>query len=139
MSLWTFHDFRDARGVNLIRHWLDRLPNKAAAKINARILFMSAMPVWPEQYVSSIKGWPNIVELRVVSAGNQYRPLGFYGPERRGFTIVLGAVEKGKLPARILEAADDNRRIVLADRTRICEHTFDKTPTGSESSVEQGI
>ena len=76
--MWTFYDFLDGRGVNLIRHWLDGLPDKARAKINTRILFMRAMSVWPEQYVSALKGWPDLVELRVVSAGNQYRPLGFY-------------------------------------------------------------
>src|SRR6266571_1531036 len=98
MSLWTFYDFRDARGVNLIRHWLDTLPAKASAKIDTRILFMMAIQAWPEQYVSALVGWPRLVELRVGSAGTQYRPLGFYGPQRREFTIVLGAIEKGKLP-----------------------------------------
>jgi len=122
--MWTFYDFLDGRGVNLIRQWLDVLPRKACAKINTRILFMRAIPVWPEQYVSSIKGWPDLVELRVVSAGTQYRPLGFYSPNRQ-FTLVLGAIEKGKLPSRILENADENRKIVLADPSRTCEHQFD--------------
>src|SRR5580693_5259172 len=118
METWTFYDFTDGRGVNLIRQWLDSLPPKASAKIDARILYMRAIPVWPEQYVSSLVGWQYIVELRVVSAGNQYRPLGFYGPGRREFTIVLGATEKGKLPARVLQAADDNRKLAIADPTR---------------------
>jgi hypothetical protein len=128
MAVWSFYDFRDGRGINLIREWLDSLPVKARAKINARILFMRAIPVWPEQYISSLKGWPELVELRVVSGGGQYRPLGFYGPHRHEFTIVLGAIEKGKLPRRVLETADDNRKIVLADRSRTCEHEFDKGP-----------
>src|SRR5271166_2568504 len=114
MPLWTFYDFRDTRGVNLIREWLDTLPPKASAKIDTRLLFMRAVYPWPEQYVSSLVGWPGWVELRVGSSGNQYRPIGFYGPQRCTFTIVLGAVEKGKLPRRVLEVADDNRKIVLA-------------------------
>jgi hypothetical protein len=125
MAVWTFYDFLDGRGVNLIRQWLDTLPDKARAKINTRILFMSAIPVWPEQYVSALKSWPELMELRVVSAGSQYRPIGFYGPQRREFTLVLGAVEKGRLPSRVLEAADENRKIVLAGRGRTCEHEFD--------------
>jgi hypothetical protein len=123
--LWTFYDFLDPRGVNLIRKWLEGLPDKARAKINARILFMQAIADWPEQYISAIRGWPKLVELRVVSAGNQYRPLGFYGPGKREFTLVLGAIEKGKLPKRIWETADENRKIVIADRNRICRHEFD--------------
>jgi hypothetical protein len=125
MSLWTFYDFRDARGINLVRQWLDKLPPKARAKINTRILFMMAIPVWPEQYVSAMVGWPGLVELRVGSSGSQYRPLGFYGPRRREFTIVHCAIEKGKLPSRVLEVADEHRRIVLASASRICEHEFD--------------
>ena len=86
---------------------------------------MRAVPDWPEQYISALKGWPELVELRVVSAGSQYRPLGFYGPARRQFTLVLGAVEKGKLPSRVLEAANERRKIVLADTSRVCQHEFD--------------
>ena len=134
MKTWKFFDFLDGRGVNLIREWLDSsdVPEKASAKIDARILYMQAVRLWPEQYVSSLVGWPELVELRVVSAGSQYRPIGFYGPDRGEFTIVLGAIEKGKLPKRVLQAADDNRKIVLADRSRIREHEFAKKPTSSK-------
>ena len=98
MGVWKFYDFCDVRCVNLIRKWLDSIPQKARAKINARLLFMRAMAIWPEQYVSALKGWPVLLELRVVVDGNQFRPLGFYGPGRREFTLALGAIEKGKLP-----------------------------------------
>jgi hypothetical protein len=124
--MWTFYDFLDGRRVNFIRPWLDGLPAKACAKINTRILFMQAVPVWPEQYVSALKGWPDLVELRVVSAGNQYRPIGFYGPQRHQFTLLLGATEKGRLPRRVLEVADEHRKIVIADPSRIREHEFDQ-------------
>jgi hypothetical protein len=127
MTMWTFYDFLEDRGVNPVRQWLDGLPAKAAAKINTRILFMMAIPVWPEQYISSLTGWPELLELRIVHSGVQYRPLGFYGPERREFTLVLGAVEKGSLPVRVLETADANRKLIVATgRNRICEHQFDK-------------
>lgn len=125
MNVWTFYDFLDGRGFNLIRQWLDGLPVGARAKINTRIVFMRAIPVWPEQYISALKGWPALLELRVVSSGSQFRPLGFYGPGRREFTLVLGTIEKGKLPKRVLEAADENRKIAIADSRRICRHEFD--------------
>ena len=123
MDMWKFYDFLSARGDNLIRQWLDTLPDKASAKIDARIWYMRAMPIWPDQYVSALTGWPGLIELRVGSAGNQYRPLGFY-LSRREFVIVLGATEKGKLPKRVLQVAYDNRNIVIADRNRIREHEF---------------
>lgn len=136
MDPWTFYDFLEERGVNAIRAWLDTLPDKAQAKINTRILFLSAQTVWPEQYISSLTGWPDLLELRVVHGGVQYRPLGFYGPGRRELTLVLGAKEKGELPDRVLEAADANRKLILATgRTRIVRHQFDKaTNVGRDAS-----
>ena len=124
--MWRFYDFLDARGVNLIRRWLDEIPPAAAAKINAPLSFMRAILVWPEQYVSALHGYPGLVELRVVASGVQYRPLAFYGPGERALTIVMGAVEKGKIPKRILETAYERRSIVLADTSRISEHAFDQ-------------
>jgi hypothetical protein len=131
MDPWTFYDFLDGAGDNLIRAWLDSLPAKASAKIDARLRIMEAMQgVWPPQYVSSLQGWPDLMELRIVSDGNQYRPIGFYGPSRGEFTIVLGAIEKGRLPKRVLEGADANRKIVLSDRNRIVRHVFRQGATG---------
>lgn len=124
--MWTFYDLLEERGVNTIREWLDGLPAKAAAKINTRLLYMMAIPVWPEQYVSSFVGWPQLVELRIVHAGVQYRPIGFFGPERREFTLVLGTIEKGIIPSRVLETADAKQKLVIATgRNRICKHRFD--------------
>ena len=127
MLPWIFYDFLDSRGNNEIRAWLDGLPEKAAAKIDVRILIMMrGVSVWPAQYVSSLKGWPELVELRIVFGGNQYRPIGFYGPNRGEFTMVLGTIEKGKLPRRILDVADSNRKLVIADPKRICEELLSK-------------
>jgi hypothetical protein len=58
---------------------------------------MQAKDGWPDGWVSALNGWPELVELRIGSFGDAYRPLGFYGPgpERRAFTITFGAVEKG--------------------------------------------
>jgi hypothetical protein len=135
--MWEFYDFLDGRGINLIRQWLDSLPPKARAKINTRLLFMRAKMIWPEPWVSSLTDWPELLELRIGSFGNAYRPLGFYGPERREFTIVLGAVEKGKLPARTLEGADANRKVVLGTgRSRICRHEFDQAATAKQPAVQ---
>ena len=128
---WKFYDFTDSRGNNLIRAWLDspEVTEKAAAKIDARILYMQSVRIWPEQYVSSLKGWPDIFELKITSAGSQYRPIAFYGPARGEVTLVLGTVEKGKIPRRVLELADGNRKIVCTDRSRIYEHVFRKGST----------
>jgi len=128
MNPWTFFDFLDIRGNNLIRPWIDSLPLQAAAKIDARMIFMCSIRIWPEQYVSALVGWPELFEFRIVSAGSQYRLLFFYGPGRGEVTLVHGTIEKGKLSKGTLAYADGNRKFATASRERIAEHIF-RTPT----------
>jgi Phage derived protein Gp49-like (DUF891) len=125
MERWTFFDFLSERGENEIHRWLNSgMPKAAKAKINARIAALQGFPIFPEQYVSAFAGWPGLLELRIVSGGVQYRPLGYYGPGRGQFSILVGGVEKGKLPTRLLEVANERRTIVNNDPSRVCRHDF---------------
>ncbi len=125
MNPWTFFDFYSERGENEIHRWLNGgMPKAAKAKINARIAALQGFPVFPEQYISAYSGWPGLLELRIVSGGVQYRPFGFYGPSRGQFSLLIGGVEKGKVPKQILEVADERRRVVLDDPSRVGRHDF---------------
>ena len=96
----------------------------AKAKINGRIAAMQGLPQFPEPWISAYNGWPKLLELRIVRDGVQYRPFGFYGPGLRQFSLLTGAVEKGKVPKRLLEVADERRKIVIADPSRVRPHDF---------------
>jgi len=125
MSCWIFRDYLNVRGENEVLRWTNSLPQKAQAKIDTIILLLRGFEVWPEQYVSAVRGCPGIFELKVKWGGIQYRPLGFYGPGRREFTLLLGAIEKGgKLPPNACDTASQRKRIVLRDRGRSREHEF---------------
>jgi hypothetical protein len=126
MSIWNFYDFVSSRGINEIHEWLNsqEVPKGAKAKINARIASLQGFPLFPEQYFSAYKGWDDLYELRVVFGGVQYRPFGCYGPQRRQFTILVGGIEKGSVPERLLAVADERRKIVYANPTRIRRHDF---------------
>jgi len=110
------------------KEWINSLPAQAQAKIDQRILLLRAWQdkTWPPQYLSTLKGYEGICEFRIVSSRVQYRPLGCYGPERREYTILIGAVEKGgKLkPPGACETAVDRRAIILQDRSRVRDHEF---------------
>jgi hypothetical protein len=127
---WTFFDYvivrSDGETVNQIHEWLNskEVTAKAKAKINARVVTLQGFPIFPEQYFSAYRGWDGLYELRIVCSGVQYRPFGFYGPKQRQFTILVGSVEKGKVPKSTLKVADERRKIVLADPSRICPHDF---------------
>jgi len=128
MSSTSFRDYVDQGGTNLIRQWLDSLPKKAAAKIDSRILYLRGLPIssWPVQFVSAF-GCTDMLELRVVFNGVQYRPLGFSGPGKDAFTLVFGAVERdNSLPSNACETAQNRRMTVLeSPMKRSCEHAFD--------------
>jgi hypothetical protein len=128
MPEWTIRDYLTARGTNEIRAWIASLPDSAQAKIDYILLLLRGSRNWPPQYVSALVRWDDIYEIRAGSRGVQYRPLGCYGPDRREFTLLIGAIEKGgKLPRPALEAAVQRRRIIMADKERTCEHRFRQT------------
>jgi hypothetical protein len=126
MNRWQFLDFMTERGENEIHRWLGsgEVTKAAKAKINARIMALQGFPIFPEQYISAYTGWPKLLELRIVSNGVQYRPFGFYGPGRGQFSLLIGGIEKGKIPTRLLEAADERRNIVIANPSRVIPHDF---------------
>jgi hypothetical protein len=126
MDGWTFFDFLNARGENEILTWLNssEVPKEAKAKINARIITLQGFPIFPEQYFSAYTGWDDIYELRVVYGNVQYRPFGFYGPSRKQFCLVVGGLEKGKVPKSLLKIAEARRKIVIANPSQTCRHDF---------------
>jgi hypothetical protein len=73
--VWTFLDFCTGSGTNVIAVWMNGLPLEAQAAIDARLLQMMAMDKWPEKWVSSYRGYPHIIELRVPWNKVQYSHL----------------------------------------------------------------
>lgn len=102
MEKWTVACYRTARGEEVVRTRLDRLP----ARGQARLLFVLALveaqgPHVGERYVKHIEG--NLVEVR--GSGTPYRNLAGLLPRRR--LILLHGVEKkmDRLPRRDIETA----------------------------------
>jgi len=128
MTIWTFFDFVTIRGsgeiTNEIHEWLNskEVRKEAKAKINARVAALQGFPVFPEQFFSAYRGWDGLYELRIVCSGVQYRPFGFYGPKQKQFTLLIGSTEKGKVPKSTLKVADERRKIIIADPSRIVPH-----------------
>jgi len=81
-------------------------------------------PLFPAQYISAYKSWDDLYELRIVCSNVQYRPFGFYGPMRGQFSLVVGGIEKGKLPRSLLKVAQERMQTVRLDMTRVKPHDF---------------
>jgi|SRR5271165_1858031 len=129
MTEWSFWDYIDERGVNLIHEWLmDRLevPVKARAKIQRILLQLAGTALWTRPLASNLDDYNDIVEIRIRWMNVQYRLLGFRGPDEREFTILFPAREQGDefVPLAAPRIAQTRMQIVIAHRSRICEHSF---------------
>jgi len=127
-KLWTFRDFVDSQGKNVIRAWLGEQRPKAKARINTVIahLEQSSKDQWGG-YVKDLTGrrWRGLLEIRVTCNNVQYRPLACYGPGRREVTILFGAIERGDRfePRSAPQTALENMGLI-GQEGRTVEHDF---------------
>ncbi|MGD0546558.1 MAG: hypothetical protein ABR991_01870 [Terracidiphilus sp.] len=116
-----------SRGENVIREWLQRekVPTAQQADFQLKIQllesggpdsvpgFITETPVAKDIYKAKIKGNKGWMQLR---------PLLCKGPwiMDSEYTFLLGAIEKDRvlIPKDCKERAQENRRILLADRNR---------------------
>jgi putative component of toxin-antitoxin plasmid stabilization module len=126
MAFWRFRDYLTERGENDIRHWLDGLSKKARIKIDRRIRYLENVQYFHRepQYIKQLSGYEGIYEIRVVFGGDQYRPLGCYGPHEGEFTLLIGAMEQGDrfVPRDAPDLALQRKAIILSDRSRTRVH-----------------
>jgi len=121
--VWLFKNFVNNRGDNEIRQWIDSLAKAVRFKIDARVRYLQSVRQLKYPYVEKWVGEDDIYEMRVVFSGVQYRPLGCYGPERREFTLLVGAIEKGgQLEPRDAVKIAKARIKLIKDGSHTCEH-----------------
>ena len=99
---------------------------RACVRIDRKLRYLERMETLDRPHVGVIHGFEKIYEIVVKCDGVQYRPLGTYGPGRRDFTLLVGAIEKGGgLEPRSAPRTAEERRIeVLNDPGRSCEHEY---------------
>ncbi|HEY5174999.1 MAG TPA: hypothetical protein VII95_05485 [Terriglobales bacterium] len=129
MNEWSFWDYIDERGINLIQEWLmnkHEVPVKARAKIQLILLRLAGTALWTRPLASNLDDYDGIVEIRICRMNVQYRLLGFRGPDERQFTILFPAKEQGDefVPRTAPQIAQTRMHIVIADRSRVREHSF---------------
>jgi hypothetical protein len=98
VAIRTFFDFVSARGENVIDAWLRKdIPPGARAEIEAQLLVLRAVPTLERPAAGDMKKREcrGLIEVRVDWRKQQFRLLGYYGPERAQVTLLIGAREKG--------------------------------------------
>ena len=85
-SEYTFYDFVDDSGANVVREWLQGIPKGAKQKFNKWLMHLEAMPpgTWTRPLVDTLSGrCDGLFEIRVALSGQRYRILGAHSPDRR--------------------------------------------------------
>ena len=131
MSLWTFRDFTDDSGNNVIVEWINAIhPNKKRIKVIARWdgmlehLQNLENSDWPTGWFTELAGYSGILEMKFTVQNIEWRPLGYFGPHRHEFTFLIGAIEKNNrfVPADAPSTAANRRHIVDAQPQRAINH-----------------
>lgn len=97
MVAWTFYDFVSARGENVIEAWLASIPWQARDEINVQLAFLRNVRDLVRPAVGHLQGpeCRGLMEIRVTSERQRYRPLAYRGPKQGQITLLVGAKEKG--------------------------------------------
>jgi hypothetical protein len=125
MKRWTFYDYADSAGVNVIEQWLHTLPMDARLEINTRISYLETVTALQMPYARMLKReCDGLLELRIKKNNIQYRPIACYGKERHTVILLFGAIEKGG-KFEPLSACDTalRRKTEIIQPGRIHEHS----------------
>jgi hypothetical protein len=102
---WTFFEYVGASGRGVVRDWIGRMPNGTRQRVEAQL---DALVGELELLDCDAFDRPHGVgQLRHDCAGFfelilkvdrvQYRPIGYYGPARREFTLLGMSAERGNV------------------------------------------
>jgi hypothetical protein len=96
----TFKVFINEKGIDVVAKWLAGLPRADRVKIRVHLAYMRNIKNWDAYLAKKLQGkkYDPIYEIRISGNKVAYRPLGFYGPGEKDFTLAIGARKKsGKM------------------------------------------
>jgi hypothetical protein len=91
------YDYVDTNGINIVKAWLDQQGDRAKAKLNTRLntLEQISRTEWGKLNTEVLKGDKDgLIAVRVLYEGIQYRLLGYDGPNRSEFTLLICGEER---------------------------------------------
>jgi hypothetical protein len=127
VALWTIRCYVSPSGRDMIDDWNSRQSDGVQAAVAVALEYLVQRPrnEWRRPDFDLLSGkMREIGEIRF-RVDKQYRILGFFGPGRSEFTLLVGASKKGRSydPKNALETALDRSKDVRNDgrRSRVCD------------------
>lgn len=127
MAIWTLRCYHGNTGQDEIDVWLSGLQKAARAKFLARMAGLRDQPQhnWNGTRTKQLNGYDGLLEVRFKANNVQHRPIGFFGPDKMEFTLLVGAIEKNNqfIPKSAPDTAIARKKKVLADKRRahVCD------------------
>ena len=100
LRLWVFRSYVSPNGRDVIQKWCEDVGAGAHAAFDVVLETLAQQPIdeWGRPEFAPLSGrHKKIGELRFDFKKLEYRPMGFFGPNRHEFTILIGATKKGKI------------------------------------------
>ena len=94
---WVLRTYRSSAGTDEVDGWYRGLSSKLRAKVRVRLGYLRQQPrsQWIRPYFALLSGdCARLGEIRFKLDRSQLRLLGYFGPERLEFTILLVATER---------------------------------------------
>src|SRR5205807_6402922 len=91
LELWTFRCYVSPTGLNMIDQWYKRQSDEVQAALTVALEYLLQRPrnEWRRPEFDLLSGkFRDIGEIRL-KVDKQYRILGFFGPARADFTLLI--------------------------------------------------
>jgi len=132
VRFWTFNDYITGSDRNVITDWINSQPagtsQRLKSALNTLLMLLEGQQVLERPSVGQLRGKQcrGLFELVLFVDNIQFRPIGCYGPTAREFTLLAGAIEKGRklIPVDICDTAN-RRKADIAQRRHVRVHRFD--------------
>jgi hypothetical protein len=98
-KLWVFREVVSVGGRGLITDWYDKIPPTVRAVFDDRLSFLGinerANWQYPEfRALTGAEGKAGLSEIRWKSQGIQWRVIGFFGPGKMEYAMLIGCNHK---------------------------------------------
>ena len=93
-QIWEFRSYVSLRGECELADWYGKASDNIQAAFDTRLKNLSQISQWREPLATKLENGDGLVEIRYKADGVQQRPIGFYGPNQRQFTILICATAK---------------------------------------------
>lgn len=89
--VWSLYSFIDHRGNSVVQDWYDSQSDKVKAEFDTRFIYLRVAKdtEWIMPYARALhKKCKGFIEVRFKVDRQQYRAIGFRGPEQRIYTVL---------------------------------------------------